>query len=108
MTASNGCQADEWHPNASRTAHRRIALRGSSAASSRATSRAAIPSPEGNRTSHALDARPANPAIAARVLRQILLVVGLGVVERRRVGDLRGDRAIALFGKRAFVHHARG
>src|SRR5262249_46202196 len=40
------------------------------------------------------DAGPAESAIAVRVLRQILLVVGLRVVERPRLGDLRRDLAV--------------
>src|SRR5579885_2160583 len=43
----------------------------------------------------AADAGAAQPAIAVRVLGQVLLVIILGVVEGPGLGDLRGDRAIA-------------
>ena len=41
------------------------------------------------------DAGAAEAAVAARVLREVLLVVVLGVVKRRRVSDLGRDRAVA-------------
>src|SRR5262252_7400860 len=43
-------------------------------------------------TDRAAHAGPAQAAIAHRVLRQILLVIVLGEVERRRIEDLRCDR----------------
>src|SRR5215510_16469205 len=49
------------------------------------------------------DAGAAEPAIAHRVLGEILLVIVLGEVELRRVEDLRGDRAIALHLQRLLV-----
>ena len=42
------------------------------------------------------DARAAEPAIAVRVLGEILLVIVLGEIERRRVDDLGSDRPVAL------------
>ena len=42
------------------------------------------------------DAGAAQPAVAAGVLRQVLLVVVLGVVEGGRRGDLGGDRPVAV------------
>ena len=42
----------------------------------------------------ARDTGAADPAVAARVPRQILLVVGLGVVERSCLGELGRDRAV--------------
>src|SRR5262245_2658506 len=39
--------------------------------------------------------RAAEPAVSIRVLVQILLMVVLGVVERRRIGDLCGDTTVA-------------
>src|ERR1700722_14067923 len=47
------------------------------------------------RPDRAGDAGAAEPAIAERVLRQILLVVILGEIELRRLADLGGDTAIA-------------
>src|SRR5436190_17157225 len=47
----------------------------------------------------AADAGAAEPAVAVRVLRQVLLVVVLGVEELRRRHDLGGDRAVAGRGK---------
>src|SRR5438105_12285579 len=41
------------------------------------------------------DAGAAEPAIAERVLRQILLVIILGEIEGRRIADLGGDRAVS-------------
>src|SRR5947207_172014 len=41
------------------------------------------------------DTRAAEPAIAVRVLREVLLVVRLRVVERPRLGELRRDLAVA-------------
>src|SRR5689334_20027499 len=49
----------------------------------------------------------AKPAIALRILGQILLVVVLGEVERRRIADFGGDRAQALGGKRLGVGGTR-
>ena len=43
----------------------------------------------------AAHAGAAEAAVAARVLRQVLLVVVLGIVERVRLGDLRRDLAVA-------------
>src|SRR6185312_12389353 len=43
----------------------------------------------------AAHAGAADAAVAARILRQVLLVVVLGVVELGRVDDLGGDRAVA-------------
>src|SRR2546426_12042212 len=37
------------------------------------------------------DAGTAEPAVASRILGEVLLVIILGVVERRRVGNLGGD-----------------
>src|SRR5207253_1982585 len=47
----------------------------------------------GGAPSHALDARAADPAVAAGILRQILLVIVLRVIERRRIGDFGRDVA---------------
>src|SRR6266581_4466912 len=44
----------------------------------------------------AADARAAQPAIAAGILGEVLLVIVLGVIERRSVQDLRGDRTHAV------------
>src|SRR5216683_1974108 len=55
---------------------------------------------ESGRAGHA---GAADPAVAARILRQVLLVVVLGVIERRLVGDLGGDLAVAGFRERALV-----
>ena len=41
------------------------------------------------------DAGAGEPAIAARVLGEVLLVIVLGKIKRRRVGDLGRDRAVA-------------
>src|SRR5262252_3935896 len=54
------------------------------------------------------DASAAETAIAAGVLRQILLVIILGVIEGLRVLDLGRDRAIALGLERRLVDRARG
>src|SRR5262245_66417294 len=42
-------------------------------------------------TDRAAHAGAAEPAIAARVLRQILLMIVLGEIQRRRIEDLGGD-----------------
>src|SRR5687767_5883229 len=47
---------------------------------------------DADRTAHA---RAADAAVAARILGKILLVIVLGVKERRRVGDLGGDASEA-------------
>ena len=52
------------------------------------------------------DAGAAETAVAARVLREVLLVVVLGVVERRRVGDLRRDLAVPVGRELALEHLA--
>src|SRR5258708_5597204 len=49
------------------------------------------------------DAGTAKPAVAVRVLRQVLLVVVLGVIELRRRQDLGGDRAEPGFRQGALV-----
>src|SRR5580698_10037540 len=54
------------------------------------------------------DAGAAEPAIAARVLGEILLVIVLGEVERRRVDDLGGNPTKALRGERLLVHRPGG
>src|ERR1043165_3004415 len=45
----------------------------------------------------------AEPAVAVRILRQVLLVVVLGVVELRRRKDFRRDRAVAALRQRALI-----
>src|SRR5437763_11576486 len=54
------------------------------------------------------DARPADPAVAAGVLGEVLLVVVLGVVERTGLGDLGGDIAQAALVQRGLIALARG
>src|SRR5204862_1897864 len=49
--------------------------------------------PDADRAGHA---RPADPAVAARVLVQVLLVVVLGREERARLGDLGRDLAAVV------------
>jgi len=41
------------------------------------------------------DPRAAEPAVAVRILGEVLLVVILGVIEGRRLADLGGDGAVA-------------
>src|SRR6267142_1228011 len=53
------------------------------------------------------DAGPGDPAIPARVLRQVLLVVILGVIEGRLVGDLGRDRAESLLPQRGLERLSR-
>src|SRR5579872_5093828 len=53
------------------------------------------------------DAGAAQPAIAERVLGQILLVIVLGKIKRRRLADLGGDRAVAGAGEPRLVALAR-
>src|SRR5688572_11631619 len=60
-----------------------------------------------NETDGAADARPTEAAVAVRVLRQVLLVVVLGVVERPCRRDLRRDLAVARAPQLALVHLAR-
>src|SRR5215218_697480 len=55
----------------------------------------------------ARDARAAEPAIAVRVLLEVLLVVRLGVVERPGLGELRRDLAVAAGGEPRLVRRAR-
>src|SRR5690606_33990340 len=73
-----------------------------------ASSRAASGRSGGDAGSHrAGDAGPAEAAIAAGVLRQVLLVVVLGEVEGRAVDDLGRDRPEALRGERLAVGRLR-
>src|SRR5947207_3171828 len=58
-----------------------------------------------NRTA---DARPAEPAVTSGILREVLLVIILGVVERRRVGDLRRDAVEARLVQPILKRRARG
>src|SRR5258705_3199604 len=60
------------------------------------------------RADRAAHAGAAEPAIARRVLGQILLVIVLGEVERRRVDDLGRDRIEAALLERLLVHCLRG
>src|SRR5215510_12240875 len=55
----------------------------------------------------AAHAGPAQAAIAGRVLREVLLVVILGKIERRRIEDFRRDRAKPLGAQRLLVHGPR-
>src|SRR5215510_10903935 len=55
----------------------------------------------------AAHAGPAQAAITGRVLGEVLLMVVLGEVERRRVEDFRRDRAKPLGAQCALVHGAR-
>src|SRR5262245_62812983 len=59
------------------------------------------------RTDRAAHAGAAKPAIAHGILGEVLLVVVLGEVERRRVQDLRRDRVEALRLERLLVHRLR-
>src|SRR5690242_15633835 len=59
------------------------------------------------RSDGAGDARAAEPAIAARVLRQVLLMIVLCEVERTCLGDLCRDRAEALGPQRLLEHRLR-
>src|SRR5262245_34246385 len=56
----------------------------------------------------AAHAGAAQPAIAGRVLGEILLVIVLGEVERRRIDDLGGDRRKALGAQRLLVRGLGG
>src|SRR5271166_4135956 len=56
--------------------------------------------PDGDRAGHA---GSAEPAIAAGVLGEILLVVAFGEVERTRFGDLGSDRPVTSGGQRLSV-----
>src|SRR4051794_30629992 len=49
----------------------------------------------------------AEPAIAGRIFRQILLVIVLGEIELRRLDDLGGDLAIA-FGRQRLAERSLG
>jgi hypothetical protein len=49
-----------------------------------------------DRTAHA---RPANPAVSVGILVKVLLVIILGVVEGRRIGDLCRDTAESRVGE---------
>src|SRR6185369_15460464 len=53
------------------------------------------------------DAGPAEPAVSVRVLREVLLVIVLGVIERARVEDLGGNRVVALLLQRDVVRGLR-
>src|SRR5262245_37152245 len=57
-----------------------------------------------DRTAHA---GAAETAIAHRILRQVLLVIVLGEIERRRVDDLGGDRTKAAALELLLVHRLR-
>src|SRR5579871_3426695 len=61
--------------------------------------------PGADRTAHA---GAAEAAIAVRILGQILLMVVLGEIERRRLADFGGDRPHALSGERFVVGGFRG
>src|SRR5689334_17431131 len=56
----------------------------------------------------AAHAGAAEAAVAAGILGEILLVIVLGVVERRRIEDLGGDGAKTLLAELALEHGARG
>src|SRR5262245_5628978 len=49
----------------------------------------------------------ADTAIPPRVLREVLLVIVLGVVELRRLADLRRDRSVARLAERALICRGR-
>src|SRR5579885_875460 len=53
------------------------------------------------------DAGAAEAAVAVRILREVLLVVVLGVVERPGLRDLGGDLAVARFRELLLEHRAR-
>ena len=55
----------------------------------------------------AAHARAAEPAVAARILGEILLVIVLGEVERACINDLGRDRPVAVCRERLFVHRLR-
>src|SRR4029453_18370477 len=59
------------------------------------------------RSDGAAHARAAETAVSARVLREILLVIRLGVVELGRGGDLGRDRVEAALPERRLVAVAR-
>ena len=69
--------------------------RARAAASPRTVVQARKSATSGGKADRAGHAGAADAAVAAGVLRQVLLVIVLGVVERRRVDDLGGDRAEA-------------
>src|SRR5262249_49971492 len=56
----------------------------------------------------ARDAGARGPAVAARILGEVLLVIALGVVERRGWSDLRGDHAVPGTLERRLVRFAGG
>src|SRR5690606_4862126 len=60
------------------------------------------------RSNGAGNACAAEPAIAIRILCQILLVIILGKIEGRRIKDFGCDRAIALLGNLVTISLARG
>src|SRR5262245_34569757 len=53
------------------------------------------------------DAGSADPAVAPGILGEVLLVVVLGVVERRGIADLGRDLAVAGLGQRLLKRRAR-
>src|SRR5689334_22348783 len=55
----------------------------------------------------AAHAGAAEPAVAVRVLAQVLLVIVLGVVEHRRRQDLGGDRRVAGAGEAVLIGRLR-
>src|SRR2546430_1383300 len=54
------------------------------------------------------DPTPSNPAVPIRILREILLVIVLGVEKLRGLTDLGADRAPARFGETRLVSASRG
>src|SRR5687767_13107860 len=49
------------------------------------------------------DSAPSNPTIPIRILRQVLLVIILGVIKLRRLQDLGGDLAVAGLGQTLLI-----
>src|SRR4029450_8232588 len=62
---------------------------------------------DGTETGRTRHAGAAETTVAVRVLREILLVVILGVIELRSRGDFRGNRPVAGLRQRALILVAR-
>src|SRR5687767_8067122 len=69
---------------------------------------AARPSSGRGRCRRVIHAAAREPAVATGILREVLLVVFLGVVEVWRVLDLRGDRAAMRLRERRLVRAPAG
>ena len=63
--------------------------------------------PQAVQTNRTADTGAAVAAVSSRILRQVLLVIILGIVERRRVGNLGRDPTVARGSQPILISRAR-